>query len=292
MTRPSGPPTGVIEHRFASSASSPASYDKASHSCECVISAGAAVSRFYGTEILRIDSKSVDLSRVTNGGCPLLDSHSQSSIDAVLGRIDSAWIKGGQLYGKIIFAQTPAGRQAEAMVSRGELKGISAGYSVSDWEIFGEDGDVIDPEESQIRWDDKLTFTATRWQLLEASLCGVPADSDSAVRSFGAGATGDFAKDTLVRMQIRQRMFERQNTHDARRAVIGNTSAWRRGTAFAKATSRSVTAVVLRLPRPCGLGLVALRTVLLAGPRPCQGRGSRVRIPSPALVISSMKLIG
>ena len=33
--------------------------------------------------------------------------------------------------------------------------------------------------------------------------------------------------------------------------------------AFAKATSRSVIAVVLRLPRLCGLGLVALRTVLL-----------------------------
>jgi phage head maturation protease len=234
MTRTtSGPPTGVA-HRFASSASSPASYDKASHSCECVISAGAAVSRIYGTEVLRIDSKSVDLSRVTNGGCPLLDSHSQSSIDAVLGRIDSAWIKGGQLYGKIIFAQTPAGRQAEGMIARGELKGISAGYSVSDWEISDDDGDIIDPEKQSMRWDDTgLTFTATRWQLLEASLVGVPADAASAVRSFGAGASGEFANDVLVRMQARQRMFERQNIHDARRAVIGNSdrpaaSAWRR----------------------------------------------------------------
>jgi phage head maturation protease len=233
MTRTSGPPIGQLAHRFASSASSPASYDKASHSCECVISAGAAVARFYGTEVLRIDSKSVDLSRVTNGGCPLLDSHSQSSIDAVLGRIDSAWIKGGQLYGKIIFAQTPAGRQAEGMIARGELKGISAGYSVSDWEISDDDGDIIDPEKGQMRWDDKLTFTAVRWQLLEASLVGVPADAASAVRSFGAGATGDRIVDVRARMQSRQRMHERsQAAHDK----VGSTdrptaSAWRRGTA-------------------------------------------------------------
>jgi hypothetical protein len=164
MTRTGLPPTGIA-HRFASAG--PSTYDKASHSCECVISAGAAVARFYGTEKLRIDSKSVDLSRVTSGGCPLLDSHSQGSIDAVLGRFDNAWIKGGPLHGKIIFAQTEAGRQAEGMVARGELKGISAGYAVSDWEITDDDGDVIDPEKGRISWDDKLTFTATRWQLLE-----------------------------------------------------------------------------------------------------------------------------
>jgi phage head maturation protease len=210
MARTSGlPPTGIA-HRFAPS---PSTYDSASHSCDCVISAGAAVKRFYGTEILRIDRPSVDLSRVDTGGCPLLDSHSQSSIDAVLGRIDSAWIKSGQLYGKVVFAQTAAGRQAEGMVARGELKGISAGYSVSQWEITDADGRVIDPEVERIRWDeDGLIFTATRWQLLEASLVGVPADAASAVRSFGAGSTYDLA-DVRTRMLARQRMHERQSAH-------------------------------------------------------------------------------
>jgi phage head maturation protease len=229
MTRNSGLPPIGITHRFAGG--SPSTYDKASHSCDCIISAGAAVARFYGTEILRIDSKSVDLSRVTNGGCPLLDSHSQSSIDSVLGRIDSAWIKGGQLHGKIIFAQTPAGRQAEGMVSRGELKGISAGYSVSKWEISDEDGDIIDPEKGQMRWDDtSLTFTATRWQVLEASLVGVPADAASAVRSYGSAATGDLV-DVRARMLARQRMHERQNAafDDRPAADRPAGSSWRRG---------------------------------------------------------------
>jgi phage head maturation protease len=209
MNRKSGlPPTGVIAHRFAGG--SPASYDKTGHTVDAVISAGAAVTRFYGIEVLRINSKSVDLSRVVSGGVPLLNSHSQSSIDAVLGRVDQCWIKSGQLWGKIVFAQTPAGRQAEGMVSRGELRGISAGYVVTKWEISDSDGNVIDPEKQQMRWDeDALTFTAVRWQLLEASLVGVPADADSAVRSFGGVASHDAVTDIRSRMLARQRMHER-----------------------------------------------------------------------------------
>jgi phage head maturation protease len=228
MNRTSGPPIGQIAHRFASSASSPASYDAKSHSCECVISAGAALARFYGLEVLRIDSKSIDLSRVVSGGCPLLDSHSQSSIDAVLGRIDSAWIKSGQLYGRVIFAQTPAGRRAEGMIARGELKGISAGYSVSEWEISDADGTILDPNKTQMRWDDTdLTFTASRWQLLEASLVGVPADAMSAVRSFVTGATGDLI-DARARMGSRQRMHERSQAAD-RSVDQPDRSSWKRG---------------------------------------------------------------
>jgi hypothetical protein len=94
------------------------------------------------------------------------------------------------------------------MVSRGELKGISAGYSVSKWEISDEDGNVIDPEKGQIVWDDNLTFTATRFQILEASLVGIPADAASAVRSFGGAATGDLI-DVRARMNARNRMATR-----------------------------------------------------------------------------------
>jgi hypothetical protein len=232
MTRiKSGPPTGVIAHRFASSASSPSTYDAKSHSCDAIISAGAAVERFYGVEILRIDNKSVDLSRVTSGGMPLLDSHAQGSISSVLGRVDECWIAGGLLHGKIVFAQTPAGKLAEGMVSRNELRGISAGYSVSEWQITDPNDNVIDPATDRVRWDDTdLTFTATRWQLLEASLVGVPADAASAVRSFGGAVTGDLV-DVRARMLARQRMHERQQTaFDDRRTVDRPAvSSWRRG---------------------------------------------------------------
>jgi phage head maturation protease len=206
MSRTSGlPPTGQIAHRFAGAG--PTTYDAASHSCTLVISAGAAVQRFYGIEKLRIDRASIDLSRIASSGVPFLDSHSQAGINAILGRVDSAWIESGQLLGKVTFAQTPQGRLAEKMVATGMLKGVSAGYSVSEWSVTDPDGNAVDPD--RMNWSDtENTFVGTRWQLLEVSAVGVPADADSAVRCFGTTTTNDLA-DIRARMNARNRMATR-----------------------------------------------------------------------------------
>jgi hypothetical protein len=72
---------------------------------------------------------------------------------------------------------------------------------------------VIDPDVERIRWDETdLTFTATRWQLLEASLCRIPADSGSSIRAFGGVAGRDIA--------VRSRMLSRQRLHERAQAVI------------------------------------------------------------------------
>jgi hypothetical protein len=205
ITAPKGWRADTIEHRFASG---PTSYNASEHSALCVISAGAAVRRVYGTEVLKITRDAIDLSRVP---CALLDSHSQQSIDNVLGVIETAWIAGGKLHGKIRFAQTPRGRLAEGMVARGELTGISAGYRVDTWSVTDADGDIVD--EGRAGWDDDLTFTATRWQLYEGSLVGVPADINSAVRKLGRGS--DHVEQTRARMEARQRMHQRQRMLDA-----------------------------------------------------------------------------
>src|ERR1700722_14408505 len=113
---PKGWTPSTISRRF--STGGPLSYDADTHSCECVISAGAAVDRIYGTEVLTISRDAVDLSRIP---VPLLDSHNQASVADVLGRIESAWISGGQLFGKIVFAQTPKGKLVQGMVKRNEL---------------------------------------------------------------------------------------------------------------------------------------------------------------------------
>jgi phage head maturation protease len=195
-----------IEHRFLPSA--PLSYNADDHSAECVISAGASVNRGYGKEILEISNSAIDLSRIP---VPLLDSHSQASvIDSTLGRIDSAWISGGELCGRIVFAQTQRGKIAEGMVARGEVTGISAGYSVSQWSVTDDDGDIVDDQ--NISWNDVLTYTATRWMLYEASLVGVPADVASAIRSHGGGGSADDPRvraGCRERMQVRQAMYER-----------------------------------------------------------------------------------
>jgi phage head maturation protease len=189
-------------------AGGPLSYDKHEHTVEAVISTGAAVAREYGTEVLRIAPDAVDLSRLHDGGgIPLLDHHSQAGIDSVLGRLTDAWLERGALVGRFKFAQTEQGKKAEGMVARGELTGVSAGYRVDQWEIRDADGRVVDPDKDRVRWDDDLTYTATRWQLFEASLVGVPADAASAIRSM---SFCDPDLDNIVaRMQARQRIHDR-----------------------------------------------------------------------------------
>lgn len=176
---------GVMDTRFADVA--PGSYDKKAHTVDCVISMGSAVKRFYGTEVLRIAPDAVDLTRMEQGGIPLLDHHKQDGLDSVLGRVTETWFKRGALMGRLKFNLTDNGQKAEGMVARGEIAGISAGYRVEEWQISDVDGNVVDPEKDRVRWDEDLTFTATRWQLFEASIVGVPADGTAMIRNLGSG---------------------------------------------------------------------------------------------------------
>jgi phage head maturation protease len=177
---------------------------------------GSPVVRFYGTEVLRITPEAVNLDRMKGGSMiPLLDSHQAIGIGNSLGRVQQTWFAKGALMGKLSFNATSEGRKAEGMVARGEIGGISAGYSVQDWEVTDKKGNVVSPD--AVRWDDDgLTFTATRWNLHECSLVTVPADQHSGVRSFGSGldraafiSANDNASDALARALSRQRMFER-----------------------------------------------------------------------------------
>jgi hypothetical protein len=184
-----------VELRF--SGGQPSSYNGGEHTCECVISAGAAVGRIYGTEVLEISRAAIDLSRMP---VPLLDSHNQTTIDHVLGVIEAAWVSDSKLYGRIRFAQTEKGKRAEGMVARNEISGISAGYAVTEWSVRDADGNPVD--EASIGWSsDDLTYTATRWQLYEASLCGIPADNGAAIRSAGGDTKTYSAEDARERMQ-------------------------------------------------------------------------------------------
>ena len=105
------------------------------------------------------------------------------------------------------------------MVARGELAGVSAGYRVDQWEITNSDGGVVDPDKDRLRWDDDLTFTATRWALYECSLVGVPADTSAMIRSLGGGYDPVIAEIKAriacrVRAYTRQRMHERMTRRD------------------------------------------------------------------------------
>ena len=161
----------------------PASYDANEHTIELILSEGSDVVRWYGTERLSTDEAAVCVDRLASSGIPFLDSHNSYGIGSVLGRIVDVWFAEGRILGRAKFAATETGKAAEGMVARGEIKGISIGYRVDAWEITDADGTVIDPEKQILDVDEGLTFTATRWELLEASLVSVPADPAAMVRA-------------------------------------------------------------------------------------------------------------
>lgn len=162
------PMVGERATRFAGF--TPDSYSAEARTVEAVLSSGAAVRRWSFTEELAIEEGAVDLTRVNNGLVSLLDTHNQYEIDAVLGTVSSVRIENGQLIGLLHFADTERGREAEARVSRGELRGVSIGYRVTKWEVASVE-------------NDHETWRATAWELLEVSLVSVPADAAAGVRS-------------------------------------------------------------------------------------------------------------
>jgi hypothetical protein len=191
-----GEDTGATEIRQADL--KPDSYDPKAHTVVAVLSVGAGVQRYYGTEILEISAQAVDLTRLSTCGIPLIDSHGIFSIGGVLGRLQRVWIDSGELLGLIVFDESEAGRNAEGLVARGMIRAVSIGYRVITWEITDDEGNIVDPERERLLWDEQYTFTAKRWQLLEASLVSVPADPDAVIRSAGGRADAPF-HDGLLR---------------------------------------------------------------------------------------------
>jgi hypothetical protein len=56
---------------------------------------------------------------------------------------------------------------------------------------------------------DDLSFLATRWQLFEVSLVGVPADGAALVRTMPLVANNPVIENVYARMACRQRMHDR-----------------------------------------------------------------------------------
>lgn len=190
--RLAAPPSGP-QARFA--AFQPETYNADTRTVELVLSIGAAVNRGYWIEELEISTSAVDISRVARGLVPLLDSHNRWSLGAILGKIMAVrfeTVDGAMaLTATAAFADTVQGREAEAMVQRGELRGVSIGYNPTAWQVVSIDA------ETEVR-----TWRATRWELTEASLVSVPADAAAGVRSAqtpsgqAAGSPGSTAAPT------------------------------------------------------------------------------------------------
>lgn len=198
----------------------PTSFSDSEHTVEAILSMGSPVPRIYGIESLRITKDAIDLSRMRTTGIPVIDSHQQTSIDHALGKLTDAWVSKGGLYGVIKFNRTDAGMRAEGMIKRGELGGISVGYRVTEWEVQDGDGNIIDPD--HFRWgDDDLTFVGKKWELLEVSICAVPADAQSGFRNIDLVDRAYLAPPPPHLADIRARMAARQRMYDRQQALFG-----------------------------------------------------------------------
>ena len=166
----------TVQLGVARRAAEPRSYDPDARTVELVAATGYAVRRWDWDdgpylEQLRIEGDSVDLTRIGQGVCPLLDSHQSYSLESQLGVVESGRIENGQLLLSVRFAETDRAREVEAEVAAGRLRGVSIGYR----------RDEI--AKGQRQPEQIPTHTITRWTLFEVSLVPIPADPEAGVRS-------------------------------------------------------------------------------------------------------------
>jgi hypothetical protein len=142
---------------------------------EVCFTSGADVLRYdwsrdqWYIQRLRVDSKSVDLTRLKSGA-PLLNSHSQWSLESVLGVVEDAWIAEAHGYARLKFnARTEFWQD----VADGILRNISVGFHIERNQELDE------------RVDGYPVREATRWNPVELSLVPIPADPAAQVRSDG-----------------------------------------------------------------------------------------------------------
>lgn len=116
------------------------------------------VERYYGMEVLNMDAKSMDLTRL-NDGAPLLYQH---DADRIVGVVQKAYIKNKRAYARVKLANNELGREMQELIRDGIIRNVSFGYKINSMEA----------DESTT----PVTYRATSYQPFEISLVTVPAD--------------------------------------------------------------------------------------------------------------------
>ena len=121
-------------------------------------------------EELEVSDSAVRLDRLNNGA-PLLDTHNQYELRAVLAVVERAWIEAGEGHALVRFSKREEADVVFKDVADGILRNISVGYAVHRYEVT----------ESE---DDKLpTYRAVDWEPMELSLVPIGFDDGAKIRS-------------------------------------------------------------------------------------------------------------
>ena len=140
-----------------------AAVDEESRTVELAFSSEEPYGRWFGTEILDHDKKSIRLGRLKNGGPLLLDHDTRSHV----GVIESVDI-GPDRVGRAVvrFGRSAAAEEAFNDVKDGIRKHVSVGYRVHKMRLEEEGADGAES-----------TYRVTDWEPLEVSIVAVPADA-------------------------------------------------------------------------------------------------------------------
>lgn len=155
---------------------SPTTHSDENRTIDVVWTTGAAVKRYdwwddqYYMESLRVDSNSVDLTRL-NSGAPFLLDHDASQVANVIGVIENVRLVDGKGLATIRFSARDDVTPIWEDVKSGILRNVSVGYRVDEYKVTIGGMNGLDLHE------------AVRWTPYEVSLVTVPADVESQFRS-------------------------------------------------------------------------------------------------------------
>lgn len=126
-------------------------------SVPAALSSESEVKRWFGREVLSHEEGAIDLTRAQDG-LPLLFNHDHNK---PIGLVKEVTHADGKTRGILHFSENSLAEEIWNDVRGGFLKDISIGYRVSEW-LENDDDDIV---------------RATQWELLEASVVTVPADT-------------------------------------------------------------------------------------------------------------------
>lgn len=159
----------------------PATYKAADRSVEVTWTTGAKVRRMdwytgsaYDEELV-VTPEAIDMTRLSSGSCPVLNTHNGYSLEAQIGVVVSASIEGGEGRAILRLSERSDVAGIVADIAAGIIRNISVGYSVSKYEVVAAsnrtDGGTVP------------IYRAVAWQPAELSFVPIPADAGSSTRN-------------------------------------------------------------------------------------------------------------
>jgi hypothetical protein len=199
----------------------PASYQQDDNSIELVWSTGAKGMRFdwfdgeYYMEELSMDPSAVRLDRL-NSGAPLLDSHDDWTLSAVLGSVvpGTARLQDGEGIARVRLATTPDVVDVNQKIIDGHIRNVSVGYAVHEYQRTEKEGELP-------------VLLATDWEPMELSMVAVPFDAGAQVRARSArqgGSNPCTIRGTAASPQTEEHMEENENQAGTNTAADENNA--------------------------------------------------------------------